>query len=171
LDFTLQGSLLGLALALVISLFFGIGAILAGNAGKLPSQKLPLRTDGCYCWNESGAISSDLSSVERLSLRENTSWKDEEYSGFDNLFAISFQWQPMIPVVGTILFGLIFSVVVNVVRKVRNRPVKEKYLTPVILSMWVKVFGKVEVSRWVEFEVLDSDQQNEMEGIRNSMSR
>jgi hypothetical protein len=74
----------------------------------------------------------------------------------------------MIPVVGTILFGLIFSVVVNVVRKVRNRPVKEKYLTPVILSMWVKVFGKVEVCRWVEFEVFDSDQHNEIKGIRNS---
>jgi hypothetical protein len=155
----------------LISLFFGIGAILAGNAGKLPSQKLPLRTDGCYCWNESGTISSELSSVERLSLRENTFWKDEEYSGFDNLFAISFQWQPMIPVIGTILFGLIFSVVVNVVRKVRNRLVKEKYLSPVILSMWVKVFGKVEVSRWVEFEVFDSDQQNKIKGIRKSMSR
>jgi hypothetical protein len=150
-----------------MSLFFGIGAILAENAGKLPNQKLPLRTDGCYYyWNESVAISSEFASVG-----ENTFWKDEEYSGLDNLFAISFQWQPMIPVVGTVLFGLIFSVVVNVVRKDRNSPVKEKYLTPVVLSMWVKVFGKVEVSRWVEFEVLDSDQQNEIKGIRNSMSR
>jgi hypothetical protein len=78
--------LLGLALALVISLFFGVGAVLSGNAWNLPDKKLPLRTDGCY-WNESG------SSMEKLSLNQNTFWKEHEYPGLDNLFAFSFQWQ------------------------------------------------------------------------------
>jgi hypothetical protein len=155
--------LLGLALALVISLFFGIGAVLSGNAGNLPDQKLPLRTDGCY-QNES------VSTMDILPLKESTFWKEQEYSTLDNLFAISFQWQPMIPVVGTIVFGLMFSIVVNIVRKVESIPVKQRYLTPVTLSMWVNVFGKKGLSRWVEFDVFDSDKQQEIKDESNPKS-
>jgi hypothetical protein len=108
--------------------------------------------------------------MDMLALKENTFWKEQDYPALDNLFAISFQWQPMIPVVGTIVFGLMFSIVVNIVRKVESIPVKQKYLTPVTLSMWVNVFGKKGLSRWVEFDVFGYDKQHEIKDESNATS-
>jgi hypothetical protein len=146
LNSTAKGSVMGVIVSLAMTLFLGIGSIIAGNDGKLPNQKLSLRTDGCYL-NE-----TDSYDIDQNFLRTNVAWKEQDYPGLDNIFAMSYLWQPLIPVVGTVVFGLIFSAIVNLLRKTDPTPVKTKYMTPIILSMWVKLLGRKRLTKWIRFE-------------------
>jgi len=139
--------MLGIIPSLVITLFLGVGTIIAGNAGDLPNQKLPLRTDGCYL-NTTESLRSYP--IESMLMKANTAWKDEEYSTLTNLFSISYLWQPMITLFSTVIFGLLFSLIINVYK--RSPPVKEKYMTPIIVSMWKAILGKERLESWIEFE-------------------
>jgi len=131
--------------SLVLTLFLGIGSILAGNDKRLPSQKLFLRTDGCY--------TNDTDPFFNLTIpRHNTEWKDIELEGADNLYAMSYLWQPIVPIVGTVVFGFIFSIIINMLRKTEPTPVKTRFMTPIMVSMWVKLLGKEKLSRWMQFE-------------------
>lgn len=143
--------MLGVIPALVLTLFFGLGSILTGNAGNLPNQKLPLRNDGCYLNNtEEEYIFSTL--VNKIKTDD---WKDKEYSGLTNAFAISYLWLPVITILSTIFFGLLFSAIVNMFKA--SPPVKSRYMTPIILSMWVAILGKKRLESWVEFEIEDEN--------------
>ncbi|XP_021948921.1 sodium-coupled monocarboxylate transporter 1 [Folsomia candida] len=146
------GSLLGIIPTLSITLFLGLGSIMAGNAGNLPNQKLPLRTDGCYL-NETTIFSSNLNSP--FSIRDNDAWKDKEYSTLNTIFSISYLWQPLITIVGSVVFGLFFSIIVNMYRK--SPPVKSRYLSPLILKMWLKILGRTRLESWIEFEDEDEN--------------
>lgn len=143
--------MLGMIPSLTITLFLGIGSILAGNAKELPNQKLPLRTDGCY-WNETDVTSNFIT---RFSISENDGWKDQEYSTLNTIFSISYLWQPLITVVSSVVFGLLFSVIINQYRK--SPPVKSRYLSPYIVTMWVKILGKEKLEQWIEFEDENTD--------------
>lgn len=133
-----QGSIVGAICALILTLFIGVGSIVEGNAGNLSNQKLPLRTDGCYLNESLGG------------LIESTNWKDIEYSGMNNLLGISYLWQPAIPVCGSIIFGLIFSIIYRLFRK--QGPVKAKYMTPIIVSLWQKILSEKTFNDWIETE-------------------
>lgn len=155
----IQGSILGAICSLVLTLFIGIGSIIQGNAGKLSNQKLPLRTDGCYILeNETQSSTVNYFIVEdsdQFSVRGNTAWKDEEFSALNSLFGISYLWLPAITVCSAIIFGLIFSMLINI--KSKQAPVKEKYLTPIIVTMWKKILDPERLKRWIEFESIDDN--------------
>lgn len=144
--------MLGIIPSLAVTLFVGIGSIVANNAKELPNQKLPLRTDGCYVNESTSVLSSTL--PLRFSISDNDGWKDQEYSTLTNIFAISYLWHPLITVVSSVIFGFLFSVIVNMKRK--QRRVKSHYLTPLVLKLWVKILGREYMERWVEFEDKDS---------------
>lgn len=152
---------MGAICSLILTLFIGIGSIIEGNAGHLSNQKLPLREDGCYI-NETTTESTILSEI---SPRFNKQWKDVEYSDLNNLFGISYLWLPAITVSSAIIFGLIFSMVINIWRK--PPPVKAKYMTPMIVTMWRKILGEERIRHWVDF----SDENDENNSIGNNFCK
>jgi hypothetical protein len=135
-------------------LFLGIGSILAGNAKELPNQKLPLRTDGCYLNESDIGYSSNL--LPRFHISDNDGWKDQEYSTINTIFSISYLWQPLITILSSVIFGLLFSLIINQYRKAP--PVKSRYLSPLVLKMWVKILGKKRLENWIEFEPEETDE-------------
>lgn len=167
--------MLGVFPALFLTLFIGVGSILDGNEGLLPNQKLPLRTDGCYINDTIDDFTTTISSMFGDSRSGSiissypTSWKDEEYSALTKLFSVAYLWQPVITVLSTIIFGLLFSIMINLWRKNgekgdrHRQPVKSRYLSPHILTMWVKLLGKDRLKDWVEFEDEDEDVQDSKE--------
>lgn len=98
---------------------------------------------------------NDTFETKHFSIYENTAWKEEEYSSLNNIFAISYLWQPLITVVSTVVFGLIFSLCIQTRKKYAR--VKSGYLTPLVTSMWIKIFGKDRLAQWVEFEDLNAN--------------
>ena len=143
-----QGSMLGVIPSLIITIFIGVGSIVAGNAKNLPNQKLPLRQDGCYV-NSTDLYSTANSFFSSPMVKSEPEWKQLEYSGLNNFLGVSYLWHPLITVVTTVVFGLIFSFIINKYKK--SKPVKVKYLTPVVLKFWVKVLGKERLEGWVDF--------------------
>jgi len=111
------GSTLALIPSLGLTLFFGIGSIIKNNAGELTNQKLPLRTDGCY---RNETLTSFLSSTQQYTSKANDAWKDEIYSPLNNVLSISYLWPPLVTVVTTVIFGLLFSVIINAFTKPRK---------------------------------------------------
>ncbi|ODN05898.1 Sodium-coupled monocarboxylate transporter 2 [Orchesella cincta] len=158
------GSLLGIICSLVLTLFIGIGSIVEGNAGKLSNQKLSVSTEECYINETTNSFYSPNDTAP--SLRFNTDWKNVEYSPLHNLLGISYLWLPAITIVGSIVFGLIFSMIINTFKK--PKPVKAKYMTPIIVSMWVKIFGEKKASEWIDFH--DEDEQMPKKGEQSSIS-
>jgi hypothetical protein len=143
--------MLGVLPCLAVTIFIGVGSIVAGNAGNLPNQKLPLSQDGCYLINSTHSTLSPSSFYTDPSIMKTSSpsWKDLEYSGLNNFLAVSYLWHPLITVVTTVLFGLAFSLIINQFQK--SKPVKIKYLTPIVLTFWVWVLGKKKLEGWVDF--------------------
>lgn len=86
-----------------LTLFFGLGSILKNNAGELPNQRLSLRTDGCYV-NETRT--SYMDDIEQYSFKQ--AWKDETYTPLTQALSISYLWQPLVTLVSTVVFGLLF---------------------------------------------------------------
>lgn len=147
--------MLGILPTLIITLLLGIGSIVAENAGELPDQSLPFRTDGCYLNDTFGMKSNSNLYQGRYSLQDNMGWKDQEYSGWVNFLSISYLWQPLITVCSTVFFGLIFSIAINIYKKRSGwvpTPVPKKYFTPVIVSMWVRLLGKERLQDWIDFD-------------------
>ncbi|ODN05896.1 Sodium-coupled monocarboxylate transporter 2 [Orchesella cincta] len=136
------GSILGAAVSISLTLFLGIGSTINGINGNLPNQKLPLRTNGCYL-NE-----SDSNSLWK-EINEQVSWKEEEHSGIINFFSVSYIWHPAVAVLGTVIFGLIFSTIVNVFIA-PEYPVKEEYMSPLIVKMWKKVLSDEMFHRFIQ---------------------
>lgn len=135
-----------------MTLFFGIGSIIKNNAGELPDQRLPLRTDGCYI-NET--ISATFFDSSQHSLRQNVAWKDETYTPLTQVLSISYLWQPLVTIVSTVVFGLLFSFIINIFTKPPK--VKALYMTPIIVSMWKSIFGVKKLSQWIDFDDDEED--------------
>lgn len=150
-----------------MTLFFGIGSIMKNNAGELPNQMLPVRTDGCYI-NETITTFADSSPY---SMKQNVEWKDETYTTLTKVLSISYLWQPVITIVGTVVFGLLFSLIINMFQK--SPKVKSKLMTPIILSMWKKILGVDKLSRWIDFDDHDEEDNHANEDAvseRNSIA-
>lgn len=150
-----------------ITLFFGIGSIMKNNAHELPDQTLPVRTDGCYI-NET--IKSFVDSSP-YSMKQNIAWKDESYTPLTKVLSISYLWQPVITIVSTVVFGLLFSLIINIFKK--SPKVKAKYMTPLILSMWKRILGVERLSHWIDFDdddEEDSHANDDTVSERNSIS-
>lgn len=165
---------MGAICSLILTLFIGIGSIVQGNAGKLSNQKLSLRTDGCYLNTttvspENYFIATSPEDDLSLSPRFNTAWKDEEYSALNNLFGISYLWLPAITVASTIIFGLIFSIIINMTMKKRAL-VKVKHLTPIVAKMWVKILGKERLLNWIDFSTDDDTDKKKNDANNRSSS-
>ncbi|CAL8112703.1 unnamed protein product [Orchesella dallaii] len=163
------GSILGAICSLALTLFIGIGSIVEGNAEKLSNQKLDLRTDGCYI-NETinSTIASPYLHNSETSLRFNTDWKEIEYDALHNLLGMSYLWLPAITVVSAIVLGLVFSMLLNMWKK--SPPVKAKFMTPIIVSMWVKILGEKKVSEWIDFHDEDEREKDRKISIANGIS-
>ncbi|KAJ6645757.1 Sodium-coupled monocarboxylate transporter 1 [Pseudolycoriella hygida] len=159
------GSTLALIPSIAMTLFFGLGSILKNNAGELPDQRLHVRTDGCYV-NETITTSFDSA---LYSAKQNVAWKDETYPPLTEVLSISYLWQPLITIVSTVVFGLLFSVVINVFKKPPK--VKAKYMTPIILSIWKKIYSEKRLNYWIDFsddDVVDVHVSNDVG--RNSIT-
>lgn len=137
-----------------VTLFFGIGSIIKNNAGELPDQRLPVRTDGCYI-NETISATTFFDSSQ-YSVKQNVAWKDETYTPLTQVLSISYLWQPLVTIVSTVVFGLLFSFVINIFKKPPK--VKAKYMTPLILSMWKGIFSAKKLNQWIDFD--DDDDNN-----------
>lgn len=162
------GSTWALLPSVVLTLFFGIGSILKNNAGELPDQRLSLRTDGCYV-NET--LSRSYIDSSHYSFKQNVEWKDESYTTLTEVLSISYLWQPLVTLVSTVVFGLLFSFIVNLFKKPTK--VKAKYMTPIILSMWIWILGVNRLSNWIDFDDSDDDVDNQSDNtasVRNSIS-
>lgn len=153
--------------SVVLTLFFGIGSILKNNAGELPDQRLPLRTDGCYV-NET--LSRSYIDSSHYSFKQNVEWKDESYTTLTEVLSISYLWQPLVTLVSTVVFGLLFSFIVNLFKKPTK--VKAKYMTPIILSIWIRILGVNRLSNWIDFDDSDDvdNQSDNTASVRNSIS-
>lgn len=146
-----------------LTLFFGIGSIIKGNANELPNQRLPLRTDGCYV-DDSMTF---FNTTQQYTLKQNVAWKDETYSPLTTVLSISYLWQPLITIVGTVIFGLLFSFVVNLFK--RPPKVKTKFMTPIILSMWIRILGVKRLRYWLDFDDEDESSENNPVSGRDSI--
>lgn len=82
--------------------------------------------------------------------RQNIAWKDEEYNTLTQVLSISYIWPPLVTVVSTVVFGLLFSVVINMFKKPPK--VKAIYMTPIILSFWKWFYGMEKLGQWVDFD-------------------
>ncbi|XP_035714145.1 sodium-coupled monocarboxylate transporter 1 isoform X2 [Folsomia candida] len=154
------GSMLGIIPTLAITLFIGVGSILQGNEGLLPVQKLPLRTDGCY-------VNEMLQ--DTFFSPAGKGWKDEDYSPLTKIFSIAYLWQPAITIMSTLIFGMLFSIIINASggNNGRKRRVKSRYLSPHVLSMWVYIFGSERMKKWVEFEEDEDVARNKIDNSDN----
>lgn len=161
-----QGSTLALIPSVGLTLFFGIGSIIKNNAAELPDQRLPLRTDGCYI---DEPMTSFFNNSQQFTLKQNDAWKDEMYSPLTKVLSISYLWQPVIPIVGTVIFGLLFSIVINIFK--RPKRVKANYMTPIILSMWIRILGVKRLQNWIDFDDDEVEQANIDAVSRDSISR
>lgn len=148
-----KGCISGAAISIVLTLFLGIGSTINGLNGNLPNQKLSLETDGCYVVNSTTDywVAQQNSFADRQSLLMSSSWKEEEYSFILDLFSVSYIWHPFVAVVGTVMFGLIFSAIVNFFVEPKH-PVKSKYMSPILVKIWRKVLSDNMFKYWIEDE-------------------
>lgn len=158
-----QGSTLALIPSIGMTLFFGIGSIVKNNAQELPDQRLPLRTDGCYI-DESATF---FNSTQQYTMKQNAAWKDETYSPLTTILSISYLWPPLVTIVSTVVFGLLFSFVINLFK--RPPKVKTTYMTPIVLSMWISILGRDRLRFWLDFDDEDGNSENNPDSRRNSI--
>lgn len=151
-----KGCVSGAAISIAVTLFLGIGSTINGLNGNLPNQKLSLQTDGCYMENSTtaGLTNSWVAQqdpFDHQSLLKSSSWKEEEYSTLLDLFSVSYIWHPFVAVVGTVMFGLLFSTIVNCFVEPKH-PVKAKYMSPIVVKIWRKVLSDNMFKYWIEDE-------------------
>lgn len=149
--FYLQGCTSGAVVSIGLSLLLGIGSTINGLNGNLPNQKLPLSTEGCFL-NDSTTVVPSTWIAELPSntmSRHEVAWKEEEYSGIINLFSVSYIWHPFVAVVGTVILGLIFSLIVNLFVEPKH-PIKASYLSPLVVKMWRKILSDDWYYYWID---------------------
>lgn len=144
---------------MALTVFLAVGTTVNGLNGNLPNQKLSLITEGCYLnstMDTDHSIASTYMQTDSDMLRNN-SWKDEETSGLMSFFSVSYIWQNVISVLGTVIFGLIISVIVNKFSKGSiNLPVPSRYMSPLIVKMWRKLLSEETFHYWIDDENKDA---------------
>ena len=143
---------MGVLIPLVISGFVGLGSVIASLEDKLPNQKLSFGQ--CILTNGNESSTARFSPIQRI----NTDWKVEHAndSFFLKLFSMSYLYQTALSTLGTIVFGIICSLVILVSGRYRDKhthsKVNVRLLSRPLLSLWVRIFGKERMSHWVDFE-------------------
>lgn len=168
------GILMGLVPSVALTLFIGVGSILAGNDSKLPNQKLPFGNDGCYL---NGTLTTEAAATTLARFTTTSSnWKDQEYSSIINVLSLSYMWQGIVPVFCTIIFGLIFSLIVRRFRKFPK--FSSAFMSQPILKLWIFLRGRDNLRHLIEFEdenvkkpsvVVDDEIQQNQNGKKNSL--
>lgn len=103
----------------------------------------------------------------QYSLRQNVAWKEESYSTMTQVLSISYLWQPVLTIVSTVVFGLLFSLIVNIFQKPPR--VKAKYMTPIIMSMYKKILSAERLNSLFDFD--DDDEEEEYKGDDDATTR
>jgi sodium-coupled monocarboxylate transporter 8/12 len=157
------GVSLGVAVSLIFSLFVGVGNIFAGRAGNLPldEQKLFTTTAGCNltALPEEGISSFIGQFYDRHEFgldeftRAKTDWKDDpKFQSFEiMMWSISYIWLPGIGGVTTLIFGLIFSAIINAKAKGILK-VNKSLLSKPFLRLWKLCFGQKHLDKWVDYD-------------------
>jgi len=147
-----------MGVSIVISMFIGIGNIVAGRQEWLPDQKLCLSTHGCTLAPESRSNPFEIFAKDDLDVslycpsKTNTAWKHNEDSFALRLWSISYVWQPGVGGITTFVFGIIFSAIVLAIRKNQGPKVNESLLSIPFTRLWKKLFGKAYVDKWIDFD-------------------
>lgn len=133
--------------------FIGLGNIIAGMQNVLPNQRLNLTLQGCVCSNgEVQQFCRDFPDNEFLDLPDNSHWKDNEDSALVQVFTTSYMWQPCVGALSTMVFGIFFSLLVNLFCRSKRKKVHVKLLSKPLIRLWNTVFGESRMLNWIDYD-------------------
>jgi len=162
------GVLLALVCSVAISMFIGLGNIIAGIDEKLPNQKLPLSIEGCAIVNlTTGATTTTTTEfsnfhslpshpafLDSLYSRSsiNTEWKNRDDSIALRIWSLSYIWQPGVGVISTFVLGLIFSGIIVICRKGKGPKINYSLMSEPFLKFWRMCFGQKYLNKWIDYD-------------------
>lgn len=133
-----QGSLVGTASGLVLTLMISAGAIIWED--ELPNQKLELSQAGC--------VDAKLFNSYTMVYPRNEDWKNNGDSFLVKVISLAPTWFPGLGNISTIVIGLIFSLLLRRFQDIK--PVPRRYISPPVLRLYDRVFSTEYMNKWVE---------------------
>jgi len=147
------GILLGMFASILFTGFIGLGNIVAGMQNLLPNQRLNLTVQGCVCSNgEEEKFCRDFPDNEYLDLADNSNWKDNGDSVLVRMFTTSYMWMPGIGTLSTIVFGILFSLLVIAFDSSKKKKVHARLLSKPFIKLWNTILGKSRMENWIDYD-------------------
>lgn len=139
--------------SILFSGFIGLGNIIAGIQNLLPNQRLNLTLQGCVCSDgTTEQFCRDFADNEYLDLPDNSHWKENGDSTLVQMFTTSYIWLPGIGGITTLIFGILFSVLVIAFDKTARKKVHYKLLSKPLIIMWNKILGESRMEKWIDYD-------------------
>lgn len=139
--------------SIIFSGFVGLGNIIAGMQNLLPNQRLNLTLQGCVCSNgEVQQHCRDFPDNKYLDLPDNSHWKDNDDSGLVQVFTTSYMWQPAVGALSTVVFGIFFSLIVNLFWPGKRKKVHAKLLSKPFIRLWSTLLGESRMDNWIDYD-------------------
>lgn len=108
---------------------------------------------GCVCSDGiTEQFCRDFPDNEYLDLADNSNWKDNGDSVLVQMFTTSYIWLPGIGTFSTLVFGIIFSLLVIVFDKTKKKKVHAKLLSKPLIIMWNKILGESWMQNWIDYD-------------------
>jgi len=139
------GALVGILFSIVTTGFLGISNIIAGKQGNHFNQKAFLTTQGC---NDSSLTLSTILENSNFTM----SWKTEPSTFSNDVFNMSYTWQPVFGCLLTIIVGGVVSgMKIVFCPQVKIEKVHKSLLNKPFLRFWTAIIGQSRLTRWVEY--------------------